>query len=104
MTLTFLDVCKKAPCMVTTFLKDLFQYILVTHRYKTCRKTSMDKWNGGHLGCCLGYHGNRQDDNGLPSLKINSDIPRHNPTKKRSGQKMHRHNSRDCTKISYTTI
>ena len=33
--------------------------------------------NGSHLGCSLGYHGNRQDTKYLPSLKINF---RHPPT------------------------
>jgi len=54
--------------MVITLLKDLFQYIVVLNRYKTCIKTSLVKWNGGHLGCCFGYHGNRQDAKCLPSL------------------------------------
>ena len=46
-------------------------HMFVPNRYKTCRKTSMDKYNGGRLGCCLGYHGNHQDAKCQPSLKIN---------------------------------
>jgi len=40
--------------MVITFFKYLVQYIFVSDIYKTFRKTSLDKWNGGHFGCCLG--------------------------------------------------
>jgi len=29
--------------MVTTNLKDLYWYMFMPNRYKTCRKTSMDK-------------------------------------------------------------
>ena len=60
--MTFLDVCLKVPCMVITFVPNI---------YKTCRKTSMNKYNGGHLGCCLDYRGTHQDAKCLPSLKIN---------------------------------
>ena len=78
-----------AQCMVTTFIKHFYQYMVVPNSDKTCRKTGMDKQNGG------------QDAKCLPSLKLNFRYPPTQSNQKLSGQTMHTNTFRDCTIYAY---